>query len=65
MDYFTADLHLAHPKLASLRGFETVAAHDAAVMAPLHHLDPSQTRCGFWATSVPGAWRPKNRLWRS
>ncbi|WAY21548.1 metallophosphoesterase family protein [Mycolicibacterium fortuitum] len=42
MDYFTADLHLAHPKLASLRGFETVAAHDAAVMAPLHQLDPSQ-----------------------
>ncbi len=42
VDYFTADLHLAHPKLASLRGFETVAAHDAAVMAPLHQLDPSQ-----------------------
>jgi len=31
VDYFTADLHLAHPRLASLRGFETVAAHDAAV----------------------------------
>lgn len=35
-----ADPHLAHPKLAHLRGFDTVAAHDAAVMAPLHQLDP-------------------------
>ncbi|WP_236732018.1 metallophosphoesterase family protein [Mycolicibacterium peregrinum] len=42
MDYFTADLHLAHPKLADLRGFDTVAAHDAAVMAPLYRLDPKQ-----------------------
>ncbi|WP_135453511.1 metallophosphoesterase [Mycobacterium sp. DL99] len=42
MDFFTADLHLAHPKLAGLRGFDTVAAHDAAVMAPLHQLDPKQ-----------------------
>ncbi|MCW1822619.1 serine/threonine protein phosphatase [Mycolicibacterium conceptionense] len=41
MDFFTADLHLAHPKLAGLRGFETVAAHDAAVMAPLDELDPN------------------------
>lgn len=40
MDFFTADLHLAHPKLADLRGFATVAAHDAAVMAPLYRLDP-------------------------
>lgn len=40
MDFFTADLHLAHPKLAGLRGFDTVAAHDAAVMAALHRLDP-------------------------
>ena len=39
MDYFTADLHLAHPKLAGQRGFDTVAAHDAAVMAPLYELD--------------------------
>lgn len=37
---FTADLHLAHPKLAGLRGFDTVAAHDAAVMAQLYRLDP-------------------------
>lgn len=40
--YFTADLHLAHPKLAGLRGFDTVAAHDAAVIAPLYQLDPEQ-----------------------
>lgn len=40
MDYFTADLHLAHPKLAGQRGFETAAAHDAAVMAALSRLDP-------------------------
>lgn len=39
MHYFTAGLHLAHPKLAQLRGFGTVAAHDAAVMAPLYQLD--------------------------
>jgi len=42
--YFTADLHLARPRLAHLRGFDTVAAHDAAhdaaVMAPLYGLDP-------------------------
>ncbi|RFZ20382.1 UDP-2,3-diacylglucosamine hydrolase [Mycobacterium marinum] len=40
VDFFTADLHLAHPKLAGLRGFDTVAAHDAAVMAQLYRLDP-------------------------
>lgn len=44
MDFFTADLHLAHRKLAGLRGFDTVAAHDAAVMAPLYRLDPKQDR---------------------
>jgi len=38
--YFTADLHLAHPKLADLRGFDSVGAHDAAVMAALYRLDP-------------------------
>lgn len=38
--FFTADLHLAHPKLAALRGFDTVASHDAAVMAALYQLDP-------------------------
>lgn len=42
MRYFTADLHLAHPKLAGLRGFATVPAHDAAVMAALYQLDPEQ-----------------------
>ncbi|MCB0927117.1 MAG: metallophosphoesterase family protein [Mycobacterium sp.] len=42
MLYFTADLHLQHPKLAGLRGFNTVAAHDAAVMAELYQLDPEQ-----------------------
>lgn len=40
MQFFTADLHLAHPKLAGSRGFDTTAAHDAAVMAPLYRLDP-------------------------
>lgn len=40
MDYFTSDLHLTHPKLAELRGFDSVAAHDAAVMAHLYRLDP-------------------------
>ncbi len=42
VDFFTADLHLAHPKLAGLRGFDTVAAHDAAVMAELYQLVPEQ-----------------------
>lgn len=41
MDYAVADLHLAHTKLAGLRGFPTAAAHDAAVMAPLYSLDPA------------------------
>ncbi|AFP42039.1 Metallophosphoesterase [Mycolicibacterium smegmatis MC2 155] len=40
VEYFTADLHLAHPKLARLRGFDTVASHDAAVMAQLYRLSP-------------------------
>ena len=40
MRYFTADLHLHHPKLAALRGFPSVAAHDAAIMAQLYQLDP-------------------------
>ncbi|MCV7193832.1 metallophosphoesterase [Mycolicibacterium brumae] len=40
MHYFTADLHLQHPKLADLRGFGSVAAHDEAVMAALRVLDP-------------------------
>jgi hypothetical protein len=35
VDFFTADLHLAHSNLAGLHGFDTVAAHDAAVLAPL------------------------------
>lgn len=42
MDYFTADLHLVHPKLAELRGFDAVAAHDDAVMAALQRLDPGK-----------------------
>lgn len=42
MEFFTADLHLAHPKLAGLRGFDTVAVHDTAMMAPLYRLDPKQ-----------------------
>ena len=37
--YFTADLHLAHPKLAQLRGFASVDAHDV-VMAALYRPDP-------------------------
>lgn len=41
MHYFTADLHLAHPLLAGLRGFDSVGAHDAAVMAALYELDPA------------------------
>lgn len=41
MRYFTADLHLTHPKLAGLRGFGTVAEHDAEVMAALRRLDPN------------------------
>lgn len=40
VDFFVADLHLAHPKLAAMRGFDTVAAHDSAVMASLYRLDP-------------------------
>ncbi len=44
MDYVVADLHLAHTKLAVLRGFPTAAAHDAAVMAPLYSLDPAADR---------------------
>ena len=42
MRYFTADLHLAHPKLADLRGFDSVGAHDAAVMAELYRLDSAE-----------------------
>ncbi len=38
--YFTADLHLGHPRLAANRGFRTVAGHDAAVMSALYELDP-------------------------
>ncbi len=36
--YFTADLHLQHPKLAELRGFGSVAEHDAAVIGRLAEL---------------------------
>lgn len=42
MDYFTADLHLQHPKLAELRGFGSVAEHDAALIAELGRLDPDE-----------------------
>lgn len=38
--YFTADLHLQHPKLAELRGFGSIAAHDDAVLTALRELDP-------------------------
>lgn len=40
MKYFIADLHLAHPKLAELRGFSTIAEHDAVILEGLHALDP-------------------------
>ncbi|GAC57136.1 hypothetical protein GOHSU_16_00940 [Gordonia hirsuta DSM 44140 = NBRC 16056] len=36
--YFTADLHLQHPKLAELRGFTSVAEHDEAVVGQLARL---------------------------
>lgn len=42
MRYFTADLHLQHPKLAGLRGFDSVPEHDAAVVAALAALDPER-----------------------
>lgn len=38
--YFTADLHLGHARLAQTRGFATVHAHDAHVMAGLYGLNP-------------------------
>lgn len=38
--HYTSDLHFAHPKLAGLRGFDTVGAHDAAVLEPLYELGP-------------------------
>lgn len=38
MRYFTADLHLQHPKLADLRGFGSVPEHDAHVVAQLADL---------------------------
>ncbi|WP_051139544.1 metallophosphoesterase [Gordonia hirsuta] len=38
MRYFTADLHLQHPKLAELRGFTSVAEHDEAVVGQLARL---------------------------
>jgi calcineurin-like phosphoesterase family protein len=40
VDYFTADLHLHHPKLAELRGFASVADHDTTVLANLSRLNP-------------------------
>lgn len=40
VQYFTADLHLRHPKLAQLRGFGSVPEHDAAVIGELATLDP-------------------------
>lgn len=38
MDFFTADLHLAHPKLASLRGFDTGAGGVASMESALAQL---------------------------
>ena len=40
--HFTADLHLGHRLIAGKRGFASVGAHDAAVLAPLYELDPSR-----------------------
>jgi calcineurin-like phosphoesterase family protein len=33
--WFTSDLHLAHPKVAELRGFASTKLHDAAIMGNL------------------------------
>lgn len=30
--WFTSDLHLGHPRVAELRGFDSVAEHDAAIV---------------------------------
>lgn len=38
--YFAADLHLGHPRVAKARGFNSVTAHDAAVMSALYTLNP-------------------------
>lgn len=38
MRCFAADLHLQHPKLAGLRGFESVPAHDEYVISRLAEL---------------------------
>ncbi|UXE03820.1 metallophosphoesterase [Gordonia phage ObLaDi] len=35
---YTADLHLGHEKVASVRGYDSVADHDDAIMAPLLEL---------------------------
>lgn len=31
--FYTSDLHLGHEKVAALRGFDSVAAHDAAILS--------------------------------
>ena len=36
--YFTSDLHLGHEKVVELRGFDSVKAHDEAVMDSLRVL---------------------------
>lgn len=41
MKYFIADLHLAHPKLAEHRGFDSMEEHDAAILASLEGLQKS------------------------
>ncbi|GAA4402143.1 metallophosphoesterase [Tsukamurella soli] len=41
MKHFIADLHLQHPKLAELRGFESTGAHDNALLEALWRIDPT------------------------
>lgn len=36
-DWFTADLHLGHDKVAQLRGFSSTAEHDNTILTNLHH----------------------------
>lgn len=37
--YWIADLHLGHGKIAEMRGFADIAAHDVEVLEPLMRLD--------------------------
>lgn len=64
MKYFTSDTHFCHTSIAEVRGFASIAEHDAAILDGINSAvepDDQLYILGDFALDFPGRYRPKIR----